>query len=281
MPCIILIENIAYSTTFFGGITMKEFIWDSYETLNKCRKTIEEQKTGVYLRFGDGDVILRNGGDDMLQSKNPDLAEEMKEAFSLSGEGIIKSLPLHSDKYGCMPNMRYGEHKWDDGYADYMLNSSSQYFQNEIVYSPTALHYLGVYDKDYTIEFLRFIRQYKPILVGNENIPSETVHKLFNTDVHIKTPPQQCYPHLDRIEKETLSELEKLKNDYKLVVVAMGTTGRVLVKRILKSQKYKVFFFDFGSLIDALCGWNTREWIGLSAVSNNYWEDMLDKISGE
>ncbi|MHC0038675.1 hypothetical protein [Pseudoneobacillus sp. C159] len=258
---------------------MVEFIWDSYITLNKCREIIEKQITGAYLRFGDGDVFLREGGDDMLQGGNPKIAEEMKEAFSLTGKGIIKSLPLHSDKYGCMPKMSPGVHKWDNGFAESLLSSSIKYFENETIYSPVALHYLGVYDRDFTIEFLRFIRKFKPIFVGNQNIPEDVVYKLFDAPIHIKTPPSDSFSQIDRIESETLIELDKHMNDYQVIVIATGGSGRVLTKRILKKQKYKVFLFDFGSLLDALCGWGTRAWIDLANVPPSYWEDMLNEIS--
>ena len=60
---------------------MVEFIWDSYATLNKCRESMEKQLTGAYLRFGDGDVYLREGRDDMLQKNNPKIAEENEKPF--------------------------------------------------------------------------------------------------------------------------------------------------------------------------------------------------------
>ena len=260
---------------------MTEFIWDSYTTLNKCRETIERQINGAYLRFGDGDVILREGGNDLLQHGNLNLANDMKEAFSLSGEGMIKCLPLHSNKFGYMPNMTLGVHKWDDEFAERMLQCSRQYFKNDKIYSMAALHYLAIYDRDFTIKFLQFIRQFKPIFIGNENVPTDIVNKLFDSNTHIKTPPQQCYEQLNRIENEALNELDKHGNNYKVIVLAMGTSGRILMNRIIKKQEYNVFLFDFGSLLDAICGWNTRDWIGLSPVPPNYWDEMLNEISRE
>jgi hypothetical protein len=261
------------------GNIMIEFISDSYETLNKIRETIEKQLTGAYLRFGDGDVILREGGNDSIQRGNPKIAEEMKETFSLSGDGIIKCLHLHSDKFGCMPKMAPIVHKWDDGFAEYMLNCSIKYFENEKIYSPVALHYLGIYDKEFTIDFLRFIRRHKPILVGNQNIPPDVVYKLFNGPAHIKTPATHSFNEIDRIEYETLQELDNHVNDFQVIVMALGCSGRILSKRILNKEKYKVFIFDFGSLLDFMCGWNTRAWIGLTHVPPNFFEDMMNEIS--
>lgn len=262
-------------------LIMSEFIWDSYTTLNKCRETIENRISGAYMRFGDGDVLLREGYNDMLQYGNVNLANEMKEAFSLSGEGIIKCLPLHSDKYGYMPNMSLGVHKWDDEFADRMFYWSRQYFKNDKIYSMAALHYLAIYDREFTIDFLRFIRGLNPIFIGNENVPTDIAKKLFNAKTHVKTPPQQCFDHLDRIESEAFTELDKYINDYNVVVLAMGTSGRLLMKRILKKQKYNGFLFDFGSLLDAICGWNTRDWIALSPVPATYWDEMLNEIAKE
>ena len=145
-----------------------------------------------------------------------------------------------------------------------ILNSSRKYFENQKIYSPVALHYLGVHDKDFARTFLRFIRKFKPIFVGNQNVPDNVVNKLFNTTVHIKTPTKQSFEQIDQIEKETLNALDQHINNYQVIVMAMGCSGRVLATRILKKQQYKVFIFDFGSLLDALCGWNSRAWIGLS-----------------
>ena len=55
----------------------------------------------------------------------------------------------------------------------------------------------------------------------------------------------------------------------------MGCSGRALMKR-LWNKFDKVFFFDFGSLLDALCGWNTRAWIELTNFEHKKFIEKLE-----
>ena len=54
----------------------------------------------------------------------------------------------------------------------------------------------------------------------------------------------------------------------------MGCSGRVLQKRLYNNHD-NIFVFDFGSLMDALCGWNTRAWIELTNFDK---DKILEKI---
>jgi len=56
----------------------------------------------------------------------------------------------------------------------------------------------------------------------------------------------------------------------------MGCPGRILQKRILK-KGYRVYLFDFGSLLDALNNDNTRLWIDLAGGTENL-KNILNKM---
>jgi hypothetical protein len=56
----------------------------------------------------------------------------------------------------------------------------------------------------------------------------------------------------------------------------MGCSGRVLQKR-LWNKLDNVFLFDFGSLLDALCGWDTRAWIKLSKFDAKKFISLLEQ----
>ncbi|MBP2655657.1 MAG: hypothetical protein H6Q73_3226 [Firmicutes bacterium] len=247
-------------------------------TIKQCQELISLRQNGAYMRFGDGDVNLLESKNDMLQAGNKQIAAEMQEAFSLAGDGIVKCLPLHSKKFGFMPGMQPGIHLSPDEWADNMLSRIYKYFIGEKIYSPVALAYLAVFEPSSAIAFLRLLRSQNPIFVGNENVSPFTLEKLFGNTAHVKTPTQNSFVDIDRIEQETIQNYFERKREYEVIVVAMGCSGRVLEKRLLKNKGLNVFLFDFGSSLDAFCGWNTRAWIDLVGLPQAYWETMLNCI---
>jgi len=239
-------------------------------TLVTCRSLMERKVPGGYFRFGDGDVNLLYGEDELLQEANPKLQYEMEETFSLSGEGIVKSLPLHSKRFGIFPGMRPGVHEVDDAWAERILERTYRYFIGMPIYSPIALHYTAVYDPDFAISFLRFLKSRRPIFIGPANVPKDIVYTLFDNDIYIKSYPIpqkiagkiNSYDIIDNLENEVNKVISRNDDEFHVVVVAQGCAGRPLAKRLLGSHR-NLFLFDFGSLLDALCGWNTRAWIEL------------------
>jgi hypothetical protein len=123
---------------------------------------------------------------------------------------------------------------------------------------------------------LNFLKRTKPIFVGNQNLKIELINTLFG-DIHIKTPSNNSYQEIDRIEGELVYILSKNKEKFQVIVVAMGCSGRILQKRILK-KGCNVYLFDFGSLLDAFNDDNTRLWIDLAGGTNSF-KDILDSFN--
>ena len=90
---------------------------------------------------------------------------------------------------------------------------------------------------------------------------------------HSPTPSNNSYSQIDRIEWETMKAISQ-NNPYTIVITAMGCSGRILQKR-LWYQCSNIFLFDFGSLMDAICGWNTRAWIPLSGFDKDRFKKLL------
>ncbi len=243
----------------------------SKETLEKISEIITNKQTGAYLRFGDGDVNLVIGSNDMLQDANSKLSAEMREAFGMNGSTILKALPLHCEEFGGLESGMFpGNHEWPYDACVNFVRTVSPLWQDELrdVYSQVALHYLAVYDPNLCIRFLKFLRSQNCVFVGNENVPQSIRKLLFGERCQfVPAPSRQSYTQIDRIEQECLQVLTS-SNEYKVVVIAMGCSGRVLQKRLLQ-QVDNVFLFDFGSLLDALCEWDTRAWISLSKFNAN------------
>jgi hypothetical protein len=237
------------------------------QTLDKIKYIISSQQKGAYLRFGDGDIVLAYGGGDLMQTANIKLQQEMKEAFGLEGENVLKTLPLHNKEIGTYePGMFPGNHEANLEQCINFLKKVKPLWQGEIsnVYSLVALHHLAIVDQHYVIDFLKFMRNANCCLfIGNEKVPDHIKTLLWGPMCrHIKTPSANAFNSIDRIEQECYANIVN-DGTYKVIIVAMGCSGRVLVKRLWKNLD-NIFFFDFGSLLDALCGWNTRAWIELT-----------------
>ena len=253
-------------------------IQSPWDTISYCRFLIEKKERGGYLRFGDGDVNLLRGERDSYQSASNKLKAEMKEAFELGGKGIMKCLPLHSKKYGRWPGMKFGMHEGSSEWADDLLLKCYEYFIGIPIYSPVALAYLAVMDTPKLIEFLRFLKSWSPIFVGNEHTPARIVESLYGNTVHVPTPKKESYLKIDEIQKSLLTHITERNRQYDVVVIAMGCSGRALAKRLLANNRCNVFVFDFGSLLDAICGWETRTWITIAQKSGDFWQNLLSSI---
>jgi len=250
-------------------------------TLNRIMDVISKREKGVYLRFGDGDVNLANKKNDMFQKASNNLALEMREALSIKGKNVVKALPLCCKELGGYENGMFpGNHESNLPICRNLLNKAKLFWGDEIrdVYSPVALHFAATNYKCLCINFLKFLKRNNTfLLVGNENIPCRVRKVLFGENCKfVPTPSKNSYDAIDRIEEECL---KKIANDssYKIIVTAMGCSGRILQKR-LWNKLDNVFLFDFGSLMDALCDWNTRAWIRLTKFDGN---EILNLLKSE
>lgn len=249
----------------------------SQETLAHITNIIKCKKKGAYLRFGDGDVNLAMGQTDLYQRPNPLLQQEMIEAFAINGPTVLKALPLHCAEFGGLERGMFpGNHESNYELSSNLLRKVVPFWNCEIgdVYTPVALHFCATNHQATCIRFLRFLKQHRCILVGNQHIPPELRNLLFGLDcIFIPTPDNNSYTQIDRIEQDCLAAAA-LSSEYTIIVTSMGCSGRVLQKRLWRKLD-NVFLFDFGSLMDALCGWNTRTWIELSNFDARSFMNML------
>lgn len=259
----------------------KQFLIDnvniksSYETLNDIKETIVNKQKGAYMRFGDGDIFLMLGKDDLLHKANEQMAKEMKEAIRFNRGTLHKGFPIHSELFGYEKGMKEDMHLVSDIDAIKFLSVTYRFVDIKNIYTSFSLHYLATFNKEFCIDFLRFLRNTNPIFVGNKNIKQQLVKKLFG-EIHIETPSNNSYLDIDRIEKELIEKLKKSKNQFQVIVVAMGCPGRILQKRILK-KGFNVYLFDFGSLLDAFNEDNTRLWIDLAGGTESL-KDILNEL---
>lgn len=248
-----------FTESVVHDISKTAFIVSPADTLTVITAIIRENKNGAYMRFGDGDVFLAVGKKDMLQANNKKLSAEMQEAFSLKGPGIIKALAIHSEMYGREKEMYVGNLMHKDKTSNELVAYAYPFFVGYQVFSPVALHYVASYDPAFANDFLRRLKHKAVLFIGNENTKPEIVNRLFGNVKHVKTPPKNSFDKIDETEKESIAILDQLQH-YGVVIVSMGCSGRVLMKRLLH-KNYPVFYFDFGSLLDGISGNITRPWL--------------------
>ncbi len=235
------------------------------QTLDEIARHLQNHLPGAYLRFGDGDVRLLAGTDDVLQKQSPELSIEMHEAFLLEGQGIFKSLALDCPALGLQPGMQNRLFSMTNNDALNMLWHAGRYFFRSNVYSHPALAYLSIFDPQSAVDFLAQLKSFRPLFVGNEYAAPDLIQALFGHSGHIPTPSRDSYEQIDRIEAE-INSFIRWDREYPLIVLAMGCGGRPLAKRLIKNG-FAGFIFDFGSLLDALSSANTRDWIRLAPRS--------------
>lgn len=255
----------------------------SEETLNRITEIISKKEKGVYLRFGDGDVVLANGQDDGFQKNNSSLQQEMREAFSLNGPNVLKCLPLGCKEFGGFEEGMFpGNHEQPYEWCVDMINMAAPIWNGEIedIYSMTALAQCATSNLDLCIKFMKFLKASNCcVFVGNCNIPASLRELMFGPQCqYVPTPDRNSYYEIDRIEQECLEKVAN-KKGYKIIVTSMGCSGRALQKRLWQKLD-NVFLFDFGSLMDAICGWNTRDWIALTHFDCNNFQRLLERELG-
>ena len=250
-------------------------VFGTYDTLLAVMEALERKVPGAYLRFGDGDVSVANGGDDQLQAQQHALQRELQAAMAMQGAHVIKGLSLQSQLFGGVEEgMADGNHLLTDSLALGLLEMANKFWRPTPivdVYSNNALAHAACTYPELAVQFLVELRRTRPVaLVGNENVPRLIVDALFGRQVaHVKTPPVNAYGSIDRVHSElltliALSGVEEGRSGaesmgsgtLRVVVMVAGSTGAALQQRL--GGREDVFTFDFGSLLDALSGFSTR-----------------------
>lgn len=254
------------------------------DTLETIRTLIMNQEKGVYLRFGDGDINLAYGKVDMMQEPNERLQKEMREAFALNGPMVLKCIPLYCKEFdGYEEGMEWNVHLCGWQGSQLWLNDCKALWGGPVtdVYSHVALCFAATHHQEYCVQFLSFLRNQTIILIGNQFIPEWLRKLLFGEHcIFIPAPAQQSYTAIDKLEQQAL-EVARRVEGYKVIVTSMGCSGRPLQKRLWQ-QLDQVFLFDFGSLMDALAGWPTREWMRVTRFEpqnflSKLWQYQLNR----
>jgi hypothetical protein len=261
LPYIDKYYKARYESEILAKIRTSTFIVSPKQTLTEVENAILNNRVGCYLRFGDGDIFLASNRDDMFQKSSEKLKNEMHEALLLKGENVFKCLTIHSELFGYEKEMFLGNHKTSNEQSLELLKIAFPYFVGHKIYSPVALHFEATYDATRANTFLKNLKARTKLFIGNEDTPPEVSKHLFGNAHHIKTPPRNAFDAINDVERETTKVLDYM-TEYCVVCVAMGCSGRPLAKRLF-IRNYNIFLFDFGSLLDGICGYHTRTWMNV------------------
>lgn len=231
----------------------------------------------AYMRFGDGDVLILNGGSDSHQEVSRALTKDHRRAFSLHGSDVMKALPLHSKKFGADEHMGPGEHMWSDDFASQMLMGTFEFFIGSKIWSPVAIHYCIVYRPDLAKLFFAEIGAHDPIFVGGQHNDSLVSEKLLGSGTIVETPSKNAYLEIDRIYSEIINLAEARGRKFDVIVFSCGMSSRILIDRLHRLGR-NIYLFDLGSIVELFRANSQWLWVKKSGKSLEDWEEFMDQV---
>ena len=242
----------------------------SLDTINKIICIITERKKGAYLRFGDGEMNHMMGIPSMENKHDTNFDIEMRESICIDDPNYLKGVCLMCNKYGLLEEKMWpGNHEWPEHIADKYFSLMCNIRKKILTeyYTFVAFNfYLTTYPEK-SFPLMKNIRELclknNVIFIGNKNIDKNVIELMFGEKYFfIECPPKNSYSDINHIESKLISSLN-MNDNYKIVIVCCGATTEPLTKRIWKTNNIKCNYFmlDFGSIIDALSGNNSRQYL--------------------
>jgi hypothetical protein len=119
------------------------------------------------------------------------------------------------------------------------------------------------------------IKKQKVIFVGNYRYKEEFILKLFgNNLIRVFTNDNNAYQQKDKLLKEIdIIMNEYVKNEYVVIIMAAGCASRafsgILYNRYFIANP-NFYIFDYGSLLDFLYGFVSREYLKIHPPNREY-----------
>jgi len=247
-------------------------------TINKVISDISLCCPGIYLRFGDGDFNLAENKDDMLAKSNMQLRRDMLNSMSIRDNRVMICIPHHTKELKTVEKlMRPGYHEYDMKFVNHCL--SILHFSNPLmpqkIYTNVALSYCAVETPDVVKQLHSAIKKHKVIFIGNYKYSEPFLLKLFGDNlIRIFTNDNNAYQQKDKILKE-LDVIMKdyIKNEYFVIIMAAGCASRAFSGIIYKQyfiSNPNFYIFDYGSLLDYLFGFVSREYLKINPPDREY-----------
>lgn len=223
-----LIRKIGLFVCLVAGISIGAREFDVLETMVCIENMISQKKVGAYLCFLEEDMLLANGlkGDLWAQI-------EIQDVFALKLDNVLKSYYL---PFTALKGHRQGE-RWSAN----LFNKEKDSWID--CYASLSNVFLSSTHRKECIRFFEFLRSHNPLIVADAEIGSSTRTLLFG-------------PNSRFVSSEEVEELEF--QNYTVVILAAGSSGKALSKRLL-DRREPLFIIDLSGLSDALM-WSKETW---------------------
>jgi hypothetical protein len=249
------------------------------DTLNEIITSIDNKRPGIYLRFGDGDFNLAQNMDDMLAKSNISLSKEMLYSMSIRDDRVMICIPHHCKQLNTVEeDMKPGNHEYDFTSITGFLNILK--FSNPClptkIYTNVALTHYSTKNPDIVIHLHKVIRKHKVIFIGNYKYKEDFLIKLFGKNlIRLFTNDNNSYQQRDRImnEIDIIMKEHIEKNEYVVIIMAAGCASRAFSGIIYNKHfisRPNFYVFDYGSLLDYLFGFISRECYKINPPDREY-----------
>lgn len=209
---------------------------------------LKSNKPFMYVRFGDGDLLIMsdpNFNKESFHKQSPQFRSELIESF------LIRDSNYLIGNVGGVGNFNY----------DDKLKSISQSLINDdyTYLSAISIHRLFMehYKTPNFLDLCKLFKNKNVLFIGGESLNKPIILKAFNVKSFISLTDSNAYYSLDSKMDEI--NCACLKHD--TVICAIGLATRVLAKRLYKNSNTNFQFVDIGSVVDALIKKPTRSWI--------------------
>jgi hypothetical protein len=255
----------------------KNIFVNCYDTILTILNYIELKKTGIYLRFGDGDYNLAHNKDDMLAKINPKLMSKMHQSFAINDNDVLFGLPHHCKALNTLEkNMFPGNHENTIENIDKYIKFINSINSVKIYYSSIALCYSASHNPDLVVKLHNQIKKYPVLFIGNKEYTNDFIIKLFGNNINrINTESSNSFNQFDYVFNEfnNLYKNNYINYDYFIIIMASGCSGRafsgeIYYKYYTKNKNF--FILDYGSLLDYLFGLNTRAYMDYDPPQKEY-----------
>ena len=215
------------------------------ETLHRVMTSLEENKSGAYLRFGRADIDtalgIRKPGVELSES----LISETRKTLLFSWENVFKALHVECPALDIPFHVR--EAGVSDREAMDRLNTVGAGFLDGPIYSYTALSKNGLEETDLLEQFFESLKDCQPVLVYKDGEARENALGKLAPRVSIVVPAEDIFKRIDWLEEEILRKVAPVDNGFPVVELALGVAGRVLARRLMK-RGFHGFLVDMDNL---------------------------------
>ena len=208
-----------------------------------------------FSRFGDGDINIMSGMNDMLHDYSKELSKELVESISVNDRRYLIGVAAN---YEMEEHMRPGLFA-PFSYNDRLAKTVTNFTGKKEFESAVPFHYAYVFHRDIFDKFVEdHIKGKRIMYIGCTK--KENMEKVFGEiEFFVETPSNNSYSSIN----EWWPRVEEDVRSAEIVLPCSGMSSRVINKR-LWDMEVNVKSLDVGSVVDAIDGKNTRKWIALS-----------------